>query len=271
VLLGAGRPGQDNNGDGNRGRFQRGGMAPQIAYSPGTQSADRERLGDYYLYPIAARTTVANAQQKQVSFLDVAGAPASKGYFFRNDWLARSDEAQSFATVLNLSTAKGSGVGDALPAGTVRVYMRDARGQPQFIGEKSIDHTPMGSTLSLRTGEAFDVKVQPTVEAREKITSDEWEKSGRYRVTVNGKTDDVTVERQKEYWRTTMAYKVTNARPSPVKVEVVQAGLDTWWHDARVPSESIKGTQRSLDERTWTIDVPANGETTLTVQFDTRY
>ncbi len=266
VLLVAGNPGQDNNGNMGRGR-----MVRQIAFKPGTQSADRERLGDYYLYPITARTTVANAQQKQVSFLDVAGAPASKGYYFRNDWLGRSDEAQSFATVLNLSTARGSGVGDALPAGTVRVYMRDARGQPQFIGEKSIDHTPMGSTLSLRTGEAFDVKVQPLVQAREKITSAEWEKTGRYRIMVNGKTDDVTIERQKEYWRTTMTYKVTNARPSPVKVEVVQAGLDNWWSDTRVPSETVKGTQRTLDERTWMLDVPANGETTLTVQFDTRY
>ncbi|WP_298195095.1 DUF4139 domain-containing protein [Novosphingobium sp.] len=268
VLLVAGSPGQDNNTYAGGGpRF----VQRQIGYVPGTQSANRERLGDFYVYPIAARTTVANAQQKQVSFLDVAGAPASKGYYFRNSWLGASDEAQSFATVLKLSTAKGSGVGDALPAGTVRVYMRDARGQPQFIGEKGIDHTPMGSTLSLKTGEAFDVKVQPTVEKRETITADEWEKTGRWRVTVNGKTDDVTVERQKVYWRTTMTYKVTNARPSPVKVELVQAGLDNWWSDTRVPLETVKGTQRTLDERVWALDVPANGETTLTVQFDTRY
>ena len=269
VLLVAGRPGQENGGGGGMGRGRINQR--QIDFVPGTQSANRERLGDYYVYPIAARTTVANAQQKQVSFLDVAGAPASKGYYFRNEWLGASDEAQSFATVLKLSTATGSGVGDALPAGTVRVYMRDARGQPQFIGEKGIDHTPMGSTLSLRTGEAFDVKVQPTVQHRERITADEWEKTGRWRITVNGKTDDMTVERQKEYWRTTMTYKVTNARPAPVKVELVQAGLDNWWSDTRVPSESVKGTQRTLDERTWTLDVPANGETTLTVQFDTRY
>ncbi|OYU36257.1 DUF4139 domain-containing protein [Novosphingobium sp. PASSN1] len=262
VLLVAGQP---------EGGAMNNARARQVDMVPGTQSANRERLGDFYVYPIAARTTVANAQQKQVSFLDVAGAPASKGYYFRNDWLGTSDEAQSFATVLNLSTAKGSGVGDALPAGTVRVYMRDVRGAPQFIGEKSIDHTPMGSTLSLRTGEAFDVKVQPTVLKRERITSDEWERSGRWRVTVNGKTDDVTVERQKEFWRTTMAYKVTNARPAQLKVDLVQAGLDNGWSDTRVPAESVKGTQRTLDERAWTLDVPANGETTLTVQFDTRY
>ena len=37
----------------------------------GTESGSRERLGDYYLYPLAERTTIANLQTKQVSFLDV--------------------------------------------------------------------------------------------------------------------------------------------------------------------------------------------------------
>ncbi|CAM4096485.1 DUF4139 domain-containing protein [Novosphingobium lubricantis] len=238
----------------------------------GTQSANRESLGDFYVYPIAGRTTVANAQQKQVSFLDVAGAPAQKAYHFRNGWMASQTDAQSADTVLRFSSASDGGLGDALPAGTVRVYMRDARGQPQFIGENSIDHTPMGSSLALKTGEAFDVKVQPVVQKRERITSDEWERTARYRVSVNGAPADVvTVDESKTYWRTTMTYTVTNARAAPVTVEVVQAGLDRGWRDSRVPAESIKGTQRSRDERTWQVPVPANGETVLTVQFDTRY
>ena len=37
----------------------------------GTETANRERLGDFYLYPISGRTTIAAAQTKQVSFLDV--------------------------------------------------------------------------------------------------------------------------------------------------------------------------------------------------------
>jgi len=45
-------------------------------------------------------------------------------------------------------------------------YLRDKRGEPQFIGESRIDHTPMGSTLSLATGDAFDVKIQSTVVKR---------------------------------------------------------------------------------------------------------
>lgn len=261
-------------GDGSGG--YNGGFRPQRPMMPGnrpgTESAARESLGDFYVYPIAGRTTVANAQQKQVSFLDVGGAPAIKAYHFRNGWLSSQTEPQSADTVLRFSTSREAGLGDALPAGTVRVYMRDARGQPQFIGENAIGHTPMGSSLALKTGEAFDVKVQPVLEKRDRIDSGEWEKTARYRITTPGKApSEVTVESEKVFWRTTMTYKVTNARATPVTVEVVQGGLDNWWHDARVLSESIKGEQRSADERVWQVPVSANGEATLTVQFDTRY
>ena len=42
--------------------------------------------------------------------------------------------------------------------------MRDARGQPQFVGEDHIGHTSAGSELALKIGDAFDVTVQPTLE-----------------------------------------------------------------------------------------------------------
>src|SRR3546814_1435448 len=48
----------------------------------GTETAPREQPGDYYLYPIAERTTSGNAQTKQVSLLDVSGVPAQKIYEF---------------------------------------------------------------------------------------------------------------------------------------------------------------------------------------------
>ena len=271
VLLVAGQVGGEQNQYQN---YRNYGPRPVSGNRPGTETSSREALGDFYVYPIAGRTTVANAQQKQVSFLDVKAAPATKGYFFRNDWLNSSDAAQSFDTVLRFSSSRSGGLGDALPAGTVRVYMRDARGQPQFIGENTIPHTPMGSTLALKTGEAFDVKVHPTVASRDTISSDEWVRDEVYRVTVDGgKPRVVEIDRKATYYRTTMTYKITNAKPVPVTVEVVQAGLDRgWWAgDIRVPFESVKGEQRSVDERAWQVPVPANGETTLTVKFDTVY
>ena len=53
----------------------------------------------------------------------------------------------------------------------------------------------------------------------------------------------------------------------------VQGGLDWgWWSsDYRVTSESLPGNQISNARRKWDVAVPANGETTLTVEYQTRF
>lgn len=266
ALLVAGNVGQVQQSP----RYYSGGSSRPLGNRPGIETGSREQLGDFYVYPIKGRTTIANAQTKQVSFLDVLGANAAKGYEFRNSWLGSSDEAQSAASILKFSSARAGGIGDALPAGTVRVYMRDSRGQAQFIGESGIPHTPGGSDLALRTGDAFDVKVQPITEKRDTITTQEWETYARWRITYpDGKTETATAERPKTYYRTQMRYIVTNAKSVPVKVDVIQGGLNGWWwwRDLRIPEESITGRQLNADERLWEVPVPANGKTELTVTF----
>lgn len=237
---------------------------------PGTESGGGQQLGDLHVYPIEGRTTIANAQTKQVSFLEVSSVPARKGYEYRNHWLGNDEEARSASSVLKFSNARAAGIGEALPAGTVRVYMRDARGQAQFVGESGIPHTPGGSALALRTGDAFDVKVRALVEKRDVITLDEWEKYARWKVTYpDGSTAEAYAERPKTYYRTQMRYIVTNARPVPVSVDVIQSGLNQWWwwRELRVPQESIQGVQDSADQRRWDVPVAANGTTELTVTF----
>ncbi len=208
----------------------------------GTEGGSRERLGDYYLYPLAERTTIANLQTKQVSFLDVRGVPAEHGYEFRNHWLGSADSPQSAKTIYAFSTSAHAGLGDQLPAGVLRFYMRDKRGNPQFIGESRIEHTPMGSTLSLATGDAFDVKVRAVVEKRSRL----------------GPFD----------WQTDMRYELSNALPKAVTVKLLQEGL---WGDARITAESQKSTRRSAEVAEWTVTVPANGRADLSATFDTRY
>lgn len=208
----------------------------------GTETAGRERLGDFYLYPLPERTTIANAQTKQVSFLDVQDAPASRGYEYRNAWMATSNEPVSVNSVLRFSSSRQGGLGDALPAGTVRVYQRDARGSPQFVGEHSIGHTPMGSDVGLTTGQAFDIKVKPVVEERRSI--------GLFR------------------WQTRMRYTLTNASPKSVTVDLIQDGL---WGDTRIVAETLKSERRSADQAVWRVNVPANGEASVTATFDTQF
>jgi hypothetical protein len=227
-----------------------GGYQPNLyRYQPrttlqqaGTESGTRERLADFYLYPLPERTTIANLQTKQVSFLDVHGVPAEHGYEFRNHWLATQEKPVSAQSTYGFSTGSNAGLGDQLPAGVLRFYMRDQRGDPQFIGESRIDHTPMGSRLSLATGDAFDVKVQSTNVQRTRIGTFEWQ--------------------------TDMRYELTNALPRPVVVKLLQDGL---YGDSRITAESQKSSRVSADTAEWSVAVPANGKATLTASFHTSF
>jgi hypothetical protein len=241
TLLVAGSPSQVNGGT----------VVPNVYLPPprrstlqeaGTESGSRERLGDFYLYPLADRTTIANMQTKQVSFLDVHSVPAEHGYEFRNRWLGMAETPVSAKSIYRFSTSAHAGLGDQLPAGILRFYMRDKRGDPQFIGESRIDHTPMGSTLSLATGDAFDVKVQAIVDKRTRLSTFDWQ--------------------------TDMRYELTNALPRAVTVKLRQEGL---WGDSVIKTESQKSTRVRAEAAEWAVTVPANGKTTLTASFETRY
>jgi hypothetical protein len=215
----------------------RGGME-----SAGTERGTRARLGDFYLYPLPERTTIANQQTKQVSFLDVRGAPATHGYEMRLGWMQTLEEPQSVRSVYRFSNSAKGGLGDQLPAGIVRFYVNDAKGSPQFIGESPIGHTPMGSELSLSTGDAFDVKVKSVVEDRKK--------EGASR------------------WRTSMRYTLTNALSAPVTVRLIQDGL---WGDTKIVAESLASRRASVEEAEWSVSVPAEGKTEVTASFDSKY
>lgn len=240
----------------------------------GTEAADREQLGDFYLYPISGRTTIANNQTKQVSFLDVQGVKARKVYARTIGWQQSDRNPVNVSTAITFSSSRDGGLGDALPAGTVRFYQRDSQGSPQFIGENNIGHTPMGSELSLRTGDAFDIFVKAEVEKREEITSSEWQKTARYRVIKEGEVQStIEVERPKRFYRTTMRYTLTNAKTSAVDVDLTATGLwRGWWgDDYRIVREDIPGEQLNWDSRKWIVPVPAEGERVIRVTYETRY
>lgn len=202
--------------------------------SAGTESTGQQRLGDYYVYPIAQTTTLANNQTKQVSFIDTDNVKASKGYEITFWNFASGDEPQSADVRVRFANSRAAGLGAQLPSGVVRVYTRDSRGQPQFIGEDHIGHTSAGSELALKIGDAFDVTVQPTLEETRRISNWHYE----YR----------------------MSYLFRNARAEPVTVTLRQ---DSLWRVNEVRSESLKGRRTDTDSFAWDVSVPANGEATL--------
>ena len=241
---------------------------------PGTETSDRERLGDFYLYPIAGRTTIAASQTKQVSFLDAHGVPARRGYTFAVAGFDSAAEAQSTDSVIRFSASSNGGLGAALPAGTVRFYMRDSNGAPQFIGERAIGHTPMGSELELAVGRAFDVKVQAVRVSRDRLTENAWTTSTTATIVRVGQPNvsyTIAQLQQRPFWRTVMRYTFTNARSEPVTVDLTQNGLDWWYEATRIVSEPEVGVTDQQGRRRWAVIVPANGTRDFDVTYETRY
>jgi hypothetical protein len=206
----------------------------------GTEGGSRRPLADYYVYPLAERTTVADNQTKQVGFIDAQGVAARKVYEYYANWFTTLNDPDHAAVVVRFSNSERAGLGAQLPAGMVRVYVRDTDGKPRFVGENRIEHIPQGSQISVKTGDAFDVTVQPTVVKQER--------SG--------------------FWRSRyeMEYLVRNARSQPVTLEIRQGGL---WREGEVLEESIKSTRPDAYTLQWSVPVAANGETKLTFTVET--
>jgi hypothetical protein len=199
-----------------------------------------EAVGDVYLYTLPERVTVAESQTKQVSFLDAHGVTAKKVYRWANGAFQGSDDPTSAQVVIDFANAQAGGLGTGLPAGAIRVYQRDVKGDPKFVGENQIGHTPQGSELAVKIGDAFDVTVKPTVVSNQAVA-----------------------KRRNRY---AMSYAIHNARGAPVTVELRQGGL---WRSNKVIAESLPG--RAIDAYTggWSVPVPADGEVTLTTTLET--
>ena len=198
------------------------------------RAARRQQLADYYLYPsISPRRSPTTRPSRSASW-SLEASRRARVTRSPSRTSARAMSPSPAQVRVRFSNSKAAGLGEPLPAGVVRVYVRDSRGQPQFIGEDRIGHTSAGSEIALRIGDAFDVTVQPTLVQTNK---------------VNKRTTDYQ-----------MSYLVRNALPQPVVVTLRQDGL---WRFNEIREESLKGRRTDADSFAWDVSVPANGETTL--------
>lgn len=225
------------NNQNRRPNYPRRGLSTSSTRSGGIEATGEARLGDNILYPLPGFTTVASSQTKQVAFVDADKAKAAKAYEYLATGFNTQRDPQNVDVRIAFSNSKKTGLGAALPAGTVRVYTKDSQDRAQFIGEDRITHTAGGADLSLKIGEAFDVTVQSTVKSNVK--------RGRY-------ADEIS-----------MSYVVRNAKREPVTV-VIRQNAGWLGMETEVSTESIKSRNPSHNNYVYDVEVPAEGETILT-------
>ena len=174
------------------------GRADSVATAAPEMS--QESFSDYHLYTLERKTSINNAETKQVSMLSGTGVPVRKRYvvdgqafYYRNRRHPGAPIKDVVQVFYQLRNEQSSGLGMPMPAGTVRVYQADSRGGVQFVGEDAINHTPKDEALNLKIGHAFDVVCERKQTDFQQISPSVYE--FEYEITLrNHKTSAIAVE-----------------------------------------------------------------------------
>ncbi|MBB4635716.1 DUF4139 domain-containing protein [Longimicrobium terrae] len=205
-----------------------------------------EGFFEYHLYTLQGRTTLANNETKQMTLLTAPGARVRRRLVFDSqrswNWNAQpgagvvTTEVKA-AIMLTLSNTEANGMGMPLPAGVVRTYKRDARGNIQFLGEDRISHTPRDEDVRLYLGDAFDVV------ATRRVVEDR---------TISDRANETVVE-----------ITVRNHKDTAADVDVTEH----FWGEGRILNSTAESTR--VDARTinFAVSVPARGERVITYRL----
>ena len=206
----------------------------------------QESFSEYHLYTLGRKTTINNAETKQVSMLGGTGVPVQKRFvvdgqqfYYRNQQHPGAPLKDVVQVYYQFKNDEKAGLGMPMPAGIVRVYQADSKGGLQLAGEDRIGHTPKDETLKLKIGNAFDVVCERNQIDFQKIASNVYE--FEYEITLrNHKAMPITVEVNEPIggsWRmvrSTHASTKTAAWAAQFNVPVAQDGTATLKYRVRV-------------------------------------
>lgn len=244
-------------GDIARVRKPRAYRAPEektLMPTPETEEAavEERKFFEYHLYQVKEPVTIRNNQTKQIEFITASDVPAKKEYILRlfpmgyqGGVLAEPEISTKVKgnpdIFISFQTGPDQALNQPLPAGVVRLYKEDVDGAPLLIGEARIAHTPVGETVRLRVGRAFDVVGERVQTDFTKLGPRALEES--YKITVR------------------------NHKEEPVNVRVVENLFRAAeWEIVKASHDYTQGDAHTIY---FDVSVPADGEEVIT--YTVRY
>ncbi len=119
---------------------------------------------EYHMYTLQRPTSIRDNETKQVSLLEAAGFEVKKEfvlngqhYYYAGYNSPGQPIKEKVGVYVQFRNAQTNKLGMPLPAGTIRLYKKDDKGNQQFIGEDKIDHTPKDEDVRVKVGDAFDI------------------------------------------------------------------------------------------------------------------
>src|SRR5215831_6165863 len=121
----------------------------------------QENFSEYHLYTLGRKSSVEDKETKQISLLAGSNIPVEKhfvvngqNFYYHNQQNPGSPIKDNVMVFYKFRNEEKSGLGMPMPAGTVRVYQKDSKGNVLFVGEDRIDHTPKDEALNIHIGNA---------------------------------------------------------------------------------------------------------------------
>ena len=122
-----------------------------------------ESFSGYHIYKIPFRETIANKQQKQISFIDKKEiAYIQYGVAINSDF-SKIEQKLTFTNTIQFKNTKENNLGIALPTGVVRMYQKDSSNETHFIGEQRVHNIPEDENVTLAIGTLFDAVGERTI------------------------------------------------------------------------------------------------------------
>ncbi len=204
---------------------------------------------EYHLYTLQRPTTINNNETKQVSLLEAAGFEVKKEFVlngqryyytgYNNPGAAIKEKIGVFIQFRNSQLNK---LGMPLPAGTIRLYKKDDKGNQQFIGENKIDHTPKDEDVRVKVGDAFDIVAE--------------RKQTDYKVIVSGHLFEYAYE-----------IKIRNHKEGPITVVVNEPIGGDW----EMVASTFEAKKTAAFAAQFNVPVAKDGEATLSYRVRIKY
>ena len=204
---------------------------------------------EYHLYTLQRPASIRDNETKQVSLLEAAGFDVKKEfvlngqhYYYTNYNNPGQPIKEKVGVYVQFRNAQQNKLGMPLPAGTIRLYKKDDKGNQQFIGEDKIDHTPKDEDVRVKVGDAFDIVAE--------------RKQTDYKVVVSGHLYEYGYE-----------IKIRNHKDSPVTVVVNEPIGGDW----EMVSSTFEARKTAAFAAQFNVPVAKDGEATLSYRVRVRY
>src|SRR5258708_16495528 len=220
-------------------------MAMEVRAKKAAQFA-QENFSEYHLYSLGRKTSVEDKETKQISLLQGSDVPVRKifvvngqNWYYHNQQNPGSPLKDNVMVFYKFKNEQKAGLGMPMPAGNVRVYQKDSKGNVLFVGEDRIDHTPKDEMVTIHIGNAFDVVSERKQTDYKRIDTHTWEME--FEITLrNHKDSAITVEVNEpiggdwEMLRSSYKYTTTAAWATQFPVPIDKNGISVLKYRIRV-------------------------------------